>query len=189
MNLRLTILGLLSWKPSSGYDLKRIIGDSAIFYWSGNNNQVYKNLIELRKEGLVTYQVQVQESLPAKKIYSITDEGLSELHQGLLATPEVPELHKDCLIQLSWAELLSNEEILDVCEKYKVEIEDRLQMYRFQASRPGNNPNRSKREEYLWKSIAENLVVSCQTELTWLCQIQQALRDVNYQVNPDRKMK
>ena len=70
-----TILGLLSWKPSSGYDLKRIISDSDIFYWSGNNNQIYKSLLELQKEGLVTHQVQLQESLPAKKIYSITEKG------------------------------------------------------------------------------------------------------------------
>ena len=75
MNLRDTILGLLSWKPASGYDLKRIISESDIFYWSGNNNQIYKSLLELQKEGLVSYQVQLQDSLPAKKIYSITAQG------------------------------------------------------------------------------------------------------------------
>ena len=68
MDLRSAILGLLSWQPASGYDLKRIISDSDIFYWSGNNNQIYKSLLELLKEGLVTYQVQLQDSLPAKKI-------------------------------------------------------------------------------------------------------------------------
>ncbi len=177
MDLRSTILGLLSWKPSSGYDLKRIISDSDVFYWSGNNNQIYKSLIELHKEGLVTSQIQVQESLPAKKIYSITEKGLSELHQSLLAAPQAPELHKGFLIQLAWAEILSDEEILTLLEKYEGEIDARLRMYQAQAAQPGSSPGRSKREKYLWKRIAENLVNACQTELDWVRQTQREFRE------------
>jgi PadR family transcriptional regulator, regulatory protein AphA len=180
MDLRNTILGLLSWKRSSGYDLKRIISDSEVFYWSGNNNQIYKSLIELQKEELVTYQVQVQESLPAKKIYSITDKGLSELYHSLLAAPEAPELRKDFLIQLAWAEILSDEEILTLLGKYEDEIASRLRMYQAQAARPGSAPDRSKREKYLWKRIAENLIAACQTELDWVRQTQQEFRDRKY---------
>jgi DNA-binding PadR family transcriptional regulator len=180
MDLRYTILGLLSWKPSSGYDLKRIISDSEVFYWSGNNNQIYKSLIELQKEGLVTYQVQVQESLPAKKIYTITDKGLSELSQSLLADPEMPELRKGFLIQLAWAEILSDEEILALLEKYEDEIANRLSMYQAQAARPGSDQGRSKREKYLWKRIAENLIAACQTELDWVRQTQQEFREGKY---------
>lgn len=177
MDLRNTILGLLSWKPASGYDLKRIISDSEIFYWSGNNNQIYKSLLELQNEGLVTCQVQIQESLPAKKIYSITETGLSELQQSLLAVPEIPELRKGFLIQLAWAEILSDEEILTLLGKYEIEIASRLQMYRAQAERPGSSPDRSKREIYLWKRIAENLIAAYQTELDWVRQTQQELRE------------
>ena len=181
MDLRSAILGLLSWKPSSGYDLKRIISDSDIFYWSGNNNQIYKSLIELQKEGLVTYQVQLQESLPAKKIYSITEAGLSELHQSLLAAPEVPELHKNFLIQLAWAEGLSDEEIMTLLEKYADEIANQLRMYQVQAARPGG-PDRSKREKYLWKRIIENLIATFQTELDWVRQTQQEFREGEFSI-------
>jgi PadR family transcriptional regulator, regulatory protein AphA len=173
MDLRSAILGLLSWKPSSGYDLKRIISDSDIFYWSGNNNQIYKSLIELLQEGLVTYQVQIQESLPAKKIYSITDHGLSELRQSLLEGPEIPELHKSFLIQLAWADLLSDTEILALLEKYADEIANRLRMVQTQTARPGYSPDRSKREKYLWMRIGENIIAAYQTELDWVRQTQQ----------------
>ena len=177
MDLRDTILGLLSWRPASGYDLKRIISDSEVFYWSGNNNQIYKSLLELQNDGLVTHQVQVQESLPAKKIYSITDKGQSELHQHLLATPEVPELRKGFLIQLAWAEMLSDEQLLALLEKYEQEIVARLTMHQAQAARPGNRPDRSPREKYLWKRMAENLVAATQTELEWVRQTQQDVRE------------
>jgi len=119
MDLRSTILGLLNWKPLSGYDLKRIISDSDIFYWSGNNNQIYKTLLELEKEDLVSHQVQLQESLPAKKIYSITNKGMVALYQSLLAVPEPPELRKSFLVQLALAESLSDKEILTLLEEYE----------------------------------------------------------------------
>jgi PadR family transcriptional regulator, regulatory protein AphA len=180
MNLRSAILGILSWKPCYGYDLKRIISDSEIFYWSGNNNQIYKSLLELQSESLVTCQVQLQEHLPAKKTYSITDQGLSELRNSLLATPELPELHQDFLIQLAWAELLSDEEILELLEKYEDEVASRLRLYQAQAARPGSRPDRSKREEYLWKRIAENLINSFQAELDWVRQTCQEFREKKF---------
>jgi DNA-binding PadR family transcriptional regulator len=180
MDLRSTILGLLSWKPLSGYDLKRIISDSEVFYWSGNNNQIYKSLLELEKEGLVSHHVQVQESLPAKKIYTISDRGSTELTKNLLAEPQLPELHKDFLIQLAWAETLSDEEILVLLGKYEEEIETRLLMFKAQAASPGTGPGRSKREHYLWKRISENLIATVQTELDWVQQTRQELRDRKY---------
>jgi PadR family transcriptional regulator, regulatory protein AphA len=180
MNLRSTILGLLSWKPSSGYDLKRIISDSDIFYWSGNNNQIYKSLLELQHDGLVTCQVQVQEHLPAKKIYSITGKGLSELYQSLLAAPELPELHKGFIIQLAWAEILSDEEVLVLLEKYEDEVTNRLRMYQAQAARPGGRPGRSEREKYLWKRIAENLIDSFQAELDWVRRTRREFREKKF---------
>jgi DNA-binding PadR family transcriptional regulator len=180
MDLRSTILGLLSWKPFSGYDLKRIISNSEVFYWSGNNNQIYKSLIALQKEGLVTYWVQVQESLPAKKIYTLTDKGLSELRRSLLADPEMPELRKGFLIQLAWAEPLSDEELLALLGKYELEIADQLRMRRAQAAMAGGSPGRSPREQYLWERISANIIAAYQTELDWARQTQQELRDRKY---------
>jgi DNA-binding PadR family transcriptional regulator len=180
MDLRETLLGLLSWRPASGYDLKRIITDSEVFYWSGNNNQIYKSLIELQNEGLVTHEVLVQESLPAKKIYSITDKGLAELYQSLRTTPEAPEMRKGFLIQLAWAEILSDEEVLALLEKYEQEITERLHMYQAQAARPGSSPDRSPREMYLWKCIADNLIATIQAELEWVRQTRQGLCDGDF---------
>ena len=180
MDLRETILGLLSWRPASGYDLKRIISDSEILYWSGNNNQIYKSLLELQNEGLVTHQVQLQESLPAKKIYSITEMGLAELKQSLLAEPEMPELRKSFLIQLSWAESLTDDEILRLLEKYEAELLARLRLYQAQSDIPGIHPDRSRRERYLWKRIAQNLIAATQTELDWVRETRQGLVDQKY---------
>jgi DNA-binding PadR family transcriptional regulator len=181
MNLRSVILALLNWRPASGYDLKQIISDSDIFYWSGNNNQIYKSLVELQNDGLVTHQVQVQEHLPAKKIYSINGYGLSELHRSLLVDPQPPELHKDFLIQLAWAETLSDDEIANLLDRYEEEVANRLQMIRARAAQLSNRPERSKREKYLWERIADNLVNSFQAELDWIRQTRREFREKKYE--------
>ena len=180
MDLRTTILGFLSWKPLSGYDLKKMLSESDIFYWSGNNNQVYKNLLQMQKDGLVTYQVQPQENLPDKKVYSITENGLAELQQSLLEMPEVPELHKNFLIQLAWCEALSDDEVMKLLERYESEVEQRVKLHQGQAEASGAWPKRSKRELYLWGRIHHNQVDSYQTELAWTRQTLRDLREKNF---------
>ncbi|NLG73350.1 MAG: PadR family transcriptional regulator [Chloroflexi bacterium] len=180
MDLRSTILGLLSWQPFSGYDLKRIISQSDIFYWSGNNNQIYKSLIELQKSGLVNYEVQVQEGLPAKKVYSITEKGRQELRRSLLSTPELPDLRKGFLIQLAWADPLTDAEVLELLEQYEADIANLLQMHQAQARKPEERPERSPRERYLWERIMANITSTYQSELEWVRQTKQEIAGGSY---------
>jgi DNA-binding PadR family transcriptional regulator len=186
MDIQFAILGYLSWQPMSGYDLKKFISESDLFYWSGNNNQIYYSLIRLHKDGLVTQQVQQQESLPAKKIYTITEAGRAELRQWLLARPELPEFLNNFAIQLAWAEPLSAAEIDGLLAQYEEEIAVQVQMRLAQMDaprqahrdlRPGEAPERSPREVYLWRKIAENRLGLYQHELVWVRQVRSELNE------------
>jgi PadR family transcriptional regulator AphA len=173
--IQYAILGLLSWRPLSGYDLKKIISESEVFYWSGNNNQIYTALIRLHADGLVTRQVQLQESLPAKKIYSITQAGRDELRRWVLSTAELPEAHNTFLIQLAWAEVLTAKELDDLLGRYAAEIDLKLRMQQEKSSRPIVAPNRTRREAYLWEKISENLLSTYQNELEWVRHVREEL--------------
>ena len=50
MSIEHAILGLLSWRPMSGYDLKKIFEEASILYWSGNNNEIYRTLVKLHAD-------------------------------------------------------------------------------------------------------------------------------------------
>jgi PadR family transcriptional regulator, regulatory protein AphA len=178
MIIQYAILGLLSWQPFSGYDLKKIISDSTVFYWSGNNNQIYRTLVQLHEEGMVTQQVQYQESLPAKKIYTITEKGREDLRKWLLSAPELPELHNNFLIQLAWADQLSEEEIDALLAKYEEELHLQLKM-QAESNRRGKEqtPARSPREVFLWKKIMENVMLSYQRELDWVRQFREEMKE------------
>jgi len=182
MELRSTILAILSWKPLSGYDLKGMICDSEIYYWSGNNNQIYKSLIELQNEGLVTHEIQLQEGKPAKKIYTISAAGLMELKRSLMAEPDLPEVRRGFLIQLAWSGSLSDDEVVSLLERYGEELSNRLMMLKSQAARKEIHPQRDERERFLWQRINESMIFACQVEVDWVNQTKQDICEKKYLV-------
>src|SRR5512141_798026 len=107
MSIRHALLGFLSWRPLTGYDLKKRVADSEFLHWSGNSNQIYTTLIQLHREGLVTARTEQQENLPPRKTYTLTDSGRDQLESWVLSAPELPETRGSFLVQLAWADHLS----------------------------------------------------------------------------------
>lgn len=175
MSIRYAILGFLSWKPFSGYELKKIFGDALSFHWSGNNNQIYGTLLELHKSEAVTIEVQPQEKLPARKVYTITEKGRAELRAWLCSEPELPALRCLAHIQLAWAEGLSGTELDTMLASYERQLSDQVLMRHEMARRGGSAPARSPREKLIWKRMEERNISFYENELSW---VQTLRRDV-----------
>jgi len=183
MSIRHAILGFLSWKPFTGYELKKIFADSLSFHWSGNNNQIYGSLVELHKSGAVSIEVLQQEKLPAKKVYTITDSGREELRAWLLSEPELPMLRSLAHIQLAWAACLSDEELDCLLASYERQLSDQAIMCREMLARSsvaegGVEPRRSERERLIWRSIDENRVAFYEGELSWTRTLRTRLKEL-----------
>ena len=175
MSLRYAILGFLSWKAHTGYELKKLFADSLSFYWSGNSNQIYGCLLQLHKEGSVSSEIQQQDKYPARKVYAITAQGREELRAWLLGKPELPEIKDFFHIQLAWAEPLSYAELDRLFIAYEEGLEAQILMCREKARRErmegdaskGRRPGRNPRESLIWKRIAEGRVSAFEAELSW----------------------
>jgi DNA-binding PadR family transcriptional regulator len=76
-----TLLGMLARKSLTGYAMRKIMLESPFLYWSGNTNQIYKALAKLTDEACVTSESVYQDGAPAKKIYTLTDDGQNELRR------------------------------------------------------------------------------------------------------------
>ncbi len=78
------VLGMLSFQPMSGYDLKQF-ADRSIghFYWSPAKSQIYAELRRLKKAGLVTEQHVEQENRPDKRVYALTPSGREALAEWI----------------------------------------------------------------------------------------------------------
>ena len=178
MSIEYAILGLLSWKPLSGYELKKIIAESDVYYWSGNNNQIYNSLIALHKDGMVTQEVQYQESLPVKKRYTITEKGRAALREWVRSAPELHETRHPFLVQLAWADVLSEDELDALLAQYEEEIAIRLRMHETRSGvRITEGPNRTPRERFLWEQIIEHQVATYRHELEWVSSLRANLRN------------
>jgi DNA-binding PadR family transcriptional regulator len=205
LSIRCAILGFLSWKPFTGYELKKLFADSLSFHWSGNNNQIYGTLVELHKDGAVSIEVLQQEKLPAKKLYTITDAGLDELRGWLLSEPELPVFRSMAHTQLAWAERLTDEELDGVLASYERQLADQAIMCRETMRRAAAaaaeaalaaaagasgtavasaaasvaEPRRSEREELVWLAINEHRASFYESELAWARDLRQRLKDLD----------
>ncbi|NLF51555.1 MAG: PadR family transcriptional regulator [Leptolinea sp.] len=176
MDIQYTILGLLDAQPLSGYDLKKIIADSDLFYWSGNNNQIYNSLVSLHERGLVSVETFFQESLPPRKVYSITPAGQAVMREWVCSEPALPEIRDPFLIQLAWADQLDGEELDALLAKYAEEIKIQARMIEENISRQHFSPNRTDREKLLWTRIEERLKQRYDQEREWIDQLRQELK-------------
>jgi DNA-binding PadR family transcriptional regulator len=186
MSIAYALLGFVSWRPFTGYDLKKLLSDSLAFYWTGNNAQIYRSLIELHKQGLVTQEVQVQEKYPPRKVYTITDKGKVALREWVATAPEAPELRNAFLVQLAWADSLEAEELDGLLASYEHEVDMQLLMRREMRKRGTVSPARTPRETYLWRMIDENGIAAYESELAWARKLR---RDMPEATAADRRRK
>ena len=69
---RFALLGLLSWKPMSGYDVKKIVDIGLSHFWNENYGQIYPTLDSLVSEGLAEKSDGRGGGKRKRNVYSIT---------------------------------------------------------------------------------------------------------------------
>lgn len=191
MTIEAAILGLLSLKPMTGYDIKKVFEDSDALYWSGNNNQIYKILIQLYERGWVAREISYQEKAPPRKIYSLTDLGRVELRNLVLTQPELPAFRHPFLVRLVWADVLNNDELDALLAQYEDEVSTHCSMCREQLYPKNAVRTKSTREEYIdleqartaretlvWKAILQNRFDFFERELSWVQQLRSQLKHI-----------
>jgi PadR family transcriptional regulator AphA len=113
MSLPHMLLGILSWRPLTGYELKKFMDNSTQFFWHAELSQIYPALKQLEGQGLITAEAFPQENKPDKKIYATTQAGrhvlIAWLNEPL---DEIPPIKNPALLKLFFSGILSKEEIL-----------------------------------------------------------------------------
>jgi PadR family transcriptional regulator AphA len=168
MSIQFAILGMLNANPLTGYDLTKIFADSDVFYWSGNNSQIYHALVELHRGKLVTQTIEHQDSGPSRKVYHITDAGRKALQEWVLSPPELPQIRHPFLIQLAWGDQVEAAELDDLLGRYEDEVRVKLLMLREQTQRMTFTPTSTPRGAFLWERITAYWIAFYEQELTWI---------------------
>src|SRR5277367_6833605 len=91
------LLGLLSIKPMSGYDVRQLIPESIGHFWRESYGQIYPALKRLAAAGLVTRRTERQKGRPDRNVYSLTAAGRKQLRDWL-GTPAAQAVPRDELL-------------------------------------------------------------------------------------------
>src|SRR6266511_3673007 len=93
------VLGMLRENARTGYEIKQVVDNSTRFFWAASYGQIYPELKELAKRGLVRGE---SEPHGARKrtVYRLTPEGRDELRRWLEREPEAFELRDEGLLKL-----------------------------------------------------------------------------------------
>lgn len=76
MSLKYGILGLLQQQPMTGYDIYQYFDQILSHMWHAQQSQVYRELNQLEREGLVRSTIEPQQGRPDKRVYSIEGSGI-----------------------------------------------------------------------------------------------------------------
>ncbi|MGW0879925.1 PadR family transcriptional regulator [Streptomyces sp. NPDC002671] len=110
MSLRHALLGLLSERPASGYDLLKTFETSLANVWPATQSQIYTELTRLAGSGLIAVTA---EGPRGRKEYALTDEGMSELRHWLTETKPQRNARSDILLRVFFLGVLRPEQARD----------------------------------------------------------------------------
>lgn len=83
MSLKHGILGLLTYKSMTGYELMKSFNESLSFFWNAQTSQIYRELDTIEKKGWVISKIIPQDDKPNKKEFTLTAAGKEELSKWL----------------------------------------------------------------------------------------------------------
>jgi PadR family transcriptional regulator, regulatory protein AphA len=126
MTLQFAILGLLTYAPMNGYNLRKIFDSSVNYFWSARLSQIYRELAALEKKGYVLSSIQLQDDRPDKKIYSITAAGERAFMDWLVNFPEVslPPKRDEFTLRIFFGSKLEKTELRRQFEQFVEEREN-----------------------------------------------------------------
>ncbi len=136
MSLQYMILGLLKYGAVSGYDLNKAFQASVQHFWNTEQSQIYRALYKLHEAGWVAMEPVVQEDLPNKKLYSLTDAGREALHQWLATPQSLASVHEAWIGQLFFGAELSRAELEYLLRARITELQELVRV--FEQELPAN---------------------------------------------------
>lgn len=97
---RFTVLGALTLRPMSGYDIKKFIQVSIANFWHESYGQLYPTLRELTDEGLLTRRDETRDGKRGRYVYSITPKGREALRDWLREPAELEVPRSELLLKI-----------------------------------------------------------------------------------------
>ncbi len=117
MSLPHALLGLLNYRPATGYQLKKAFKESIYFFWNATLPQIYRTLKQMEKKGWLTAVVEHQEGKPSRKVYKLTDRGLNEFQRWLKEPIQVPQSRNPMMLKVFFGNQMDRNQLAHHIQK------------------------------------------------------------------------
>ena len=179
MSLEHAILGFLTYRSLSGYDLKKFFDETVRHFWSATQSQIYRSLTRMAESGWVEMEHIEQDDRPDRKVYHITEAGQAELLQWLTTPLDMPAVRNLWLIKVFFAHPLSDEEIFALFEAHADKLRQKLALFTNGVQEVVERrfvEVGSERSHRLWQFTLDYGVAHLECELQW---VENALKDLH----------
>ncbi len=164
MSIKYAILGLLHYSDMHGYKIKEHIENNFGYMWTINFGQIYPNLKELEKDGLIRMK-DISPSDgggPQKKLYTLEDSGREEFTRWLAREPERPMILRDpFLLKFAFFGFGDHERALEI-------IDEQITLYENNLSRRIKNKKKWEKQGVYVNLLAKLGVNQNEMYLDWL---------------------
>ncbi|OPY58447.1 MAG: Transcriptional regulator PadR-like family protein [Pelotomaculum sp. PtaU1.Bin035] len=171
MSLPYALLGLLTYKPMTGYDLKQYFERSINYFWSAHQSQIYRELAALEGKGFLDSRIEPQEGRPDRKVYSITAAGETELREWLKRFPQTltTPVRDELLLRVFFASRLPPAELKFQLQRYLREKEEQVASFRAVDRLIGEHPEIPGRQDegFYWRLTLKYGIAHAKASIEW----------------------
>ena len=170
----LALLGLLSIRDMSGYELSAFADKSLGYFWPMHRSLVYRELRRLEDAGHVAGTDVPQERLPDKRVYQLTDAGRTRLQEWLTAPGfESPRYRNEFLVKFFFARHITPDRLRVFLDDYRAALEQDLVDLDATVAKIEGDP-----DAMFGRLAARHGVHTRQAVLAWIAEVEQALDDL-----------
>ena len=169
MSLKHGLLGLLTIRRSSGYDLSKLFQESLSFFWVANQSQIYRELDKMEGLGWVVSSKVEQDARPNKRVYAITQEGDKELIRWLKEenAEDLAVVRNPLLMKLFFAGKVDKEHAITLLTNYRKFCEDARTEIRAEVEGIGEVEETAARPAY-WLYATEYSIRNYDFQIEWI---------------------
>ncbi|MGE5449967.1 MAG: PadR family transcriptional regulator [Methanomassiliicoccales archaeon] len=171
MSLQYAILGMLTYEPRTGYELKAFFDHSINFVWTAKLSQIYRELANLEDKGYVTSMLEMQEGRPDKKIYTVTGVGKQAFQDWVEKFPSSlsTAVRDEFSVHVFFGSRIDPEEITFQLKRFiKEKQEELVSLARvMQLIEDFTHRDSYHNEEFYWRLMHKRTLATCHTVINW----------------------
>lgn len=170
------VLGLLTLRPMSGYEIKQLFDKSISFLWRVHMSQIYPALARLKESGLVDMDLVPQEKKPTKKVYSITRKGRRALQSWLREAARDPAIKDEFPLKVFFARNIERETLVAQVGERLDAAQARLALYHdlerlFGDLQEAGSDSYPREDIYFWRMALRWTILREEGVREWCAQV------------------